>query len=484
MIKKPFLAFLFAGLFGIGNAMAQTPDSLFQIEQVTDLEEIVVTASPKEYRKLREQPASTTILDEQMLQRHGIDNIKQLNGYIPNLFTPDYGSRMTSAAYIRGIGSRINTPAVGLYVDNLPFIEKSAYDFEYDAIESIDVLRGPQSTLYGRNAMGGLIRIHTKNPFRYQGTDFIIGAASYGGYRASLNTYQRVSSRLAFSAGGFLAHEDGIWRNSYTNGLMDKTDRSGLRFRMLWLPADNLKIGLNSSYEYSDQGGYPYFYRGNLEEETRSSEVGRISVNDPSHYRRHLLNNGITVEYQTNHFTLSAVTGHQYLTDNMLLDQDFTEQDLFTLGQRQQINTLSEEIALKSKSGRRWQWTTGVFGFYQWLNTNAPVAFKKEGLTTLIEDNVNDIFPSSPMAPTMHLTLNNNELAIGDIFRTPTYNLAAYHQSTFNHLFGLQGLSLTLGIRLDYEKMYIDYDSYSQPLDFTFDFAMAGVGPRPPINLT
>ena len=60
---------------------------------------------------------------------------------------------------------------MGLYVDNVPYIDKSAFDFNYADIERIDVLRGPQGTLYGRNTMGGLIKVHTKSPFSYQGTD-------------------------------------------------------------------------------------------------------------------------------------------------------------------------------------------------------------------------------------------------------------------------------------------------------------------------
>jgi outer membrane receptor protein involved in Fe transport len=452
---------------------AQTSDTL-KPQVSIDLEEVMVVASPKDYRKLRAQPVAGTALGEAEMHVHGVTNLKRLNGFVPNLFTPDYGSRMTSATYIRGIGSRVNTPAVGLYVDRIPFVEKSGFDFDYNEVEAVEVLRGPQSTLYGRNAMGGLVRVYTKNPFNYRGTHLRMGAASYGGYNLSLTRYQQLSDRFAFSAGGFYRHEDGIWRNGYVpNGksegrLMDGNDMLGARLRAVYLPSDNLKIDFTGSYEYLDQGGYPYF-----------NSEGQISVNDPSSYRRNLVNSGLTVEYQAPRFTLNAVTGYQYLADRMQLDQDFTAHDLFTLGQRQYINTLSEEIALKSRPNARWQWTTGVFGFYQWLDTNAPVDFKKEGLTTLIEDNVNAIFPTSPMAPQMHLTINSDNLGIADSFRTPSYNVAVYHQSTFND-FLTSGLSLTLGLRLDYEKMYIDYASGSTPLDFTFAFSMA----RPPISLS
>ena len=119
--------------------------------RVIDLEDVVVIATPKEQGKLRQLPAAVTMLGQQDMQRHGITSLKGTSTVVPNLFIPDYGSRLTSAVYIRGVGSRINTPAVGLYVDNVPYLDKSAFDFPYYDIERIDVLRGPQGTLYGRN---------------------------------------------------------------------------------------------------------------------------------------------------------------------------------------------------------------------------------------------------------------------------------------------------------------------------------------------
>ena len=139
--------------------------------KVVDVEEILIIASPKENRKLRELPTASTLLSQQDMQANQVTNLKGLSTLVPNIFIPDYGSKLTSAIYIRGIGSRINTPSVGLYVDNVPYIDKSAFDFNYSDIERIDVLRGPQGTLYGRNTMGGLIKVHTKSPFSYRCPD-------------------------------------------------------------------------------------------------------------------------------------------------------------------------------------------------------------------------------------------------------------------------------------------------------------------------
>ena len=456
--------------------------------KVVDVEEILIIASPKENRKLRELPTASTLLSQQDMQANQVTNLKGLSTLVPNIFIPDYGSKLTSAIYIRGIGSRINTPSVGLYVDNVPYIDKSAFDFNYSDIERIDVLRGPQGTLYGRNTMGGLIKVHTKSPFSYQGTDLRLSAGTYGNYNASVTHYHRMSEQFAFSAGGFYEHADGFFKNAAKNN--QKTDRinaGGGRIRAIYLPTENLKLDFNVNYEYSDQGGYPYFYTGKVNEEEkkndpRQDKIGLISYNDESSYYRSLLNASANIEYQTQHFTLSAVTGYQHLKDRMLLDQDFTEKDIFTLNQQQRLNTLSEEIVMKSKPGGNWQWANGIFGFYQWLNTDGPVEFKKDGVTEVIENNAYNNFPNSPAAPTMKLTINNPTLNVSGNFDTPTFSAAIYHQSTYNN-FLIDGLSITAGLRLDYEKMSMNYNSASTPMDFNFKFYMQMPPPRPTIDL-
>ena len=451
---------------------AEETDSLRTVQ----MDEVVIVATPKETRALRELPIASTRLTQSQMRSKQVTGIKSLTSLVPNLFIPDYGSRLTTAVYIRGIGSRINTPAVGLYVDNIPYIDKSAFDFNYSDIEQIEVLRGPQSLLYGRNTMGGLIKVQTKSPFTYQGTDIRLGAATYGDYNASLTHYHRISSRFAFSAGGFYEHGGGFFRNSYKGGeRMDRSDAGGGRLHALFLPMDNLKLDLNVNYEYSDQGGYPYYYMGAVSPEDEqaglSDYVGRIAYNDPSGYRRGLLNSGLNIEWQTPAFTVSFITGYQHLNDRMAMDQDFTPRDIFTLIQKQRSNTLSEEIVLKSKPSKRWQWTTGAFGFYQWLKTSAPVLFKRQGIEELIEGNANAAFPDSPQAPQMALSVHNENLLIGGDFSTPQMSAAVYHQSTWND-FLLPGLSVSAGLRLDYEQMWLDYHSASDPMNFGFSFAM------------
>ena len=463
----------------------ETSEAPKDTTRVIDIEEVIVIATPKENNRLRQQPLSATSFSQGDMRNNSVTSVKSLSGLVPNLFIPDYGSKLTTSVYVRGIGSRINTPAVGLYVDNIPFIDKSAFDFNYSDIERIDVLRGPQGTLYGRNTMGGLIRVFTKSPFSYQGTDLSLGAATYNNYKASVNHYHRISDKFAFSAGAFYEHEGGFFENvARNNKKIDKGDEVGGRMRAIWLPKDNLKLDFTVNYEYSNQGGYPYqltsLSETDIYYQDLKGDLGKVAYNNECGYMRHLLNGGLNLEHQGDNFILSSVTGFQYLKDEMNLDQDFTRKNVYTMSQRQNSKTISEEIVLKSKPGRRWQWTTGVSGFYQWLDTEGPVTFHEDGVNWLnntINSNANKYMPEIPMGPTMSMkmvfsdVINGNTLNIPGYFKTPVFNTAIFHQSTFNDLFGAEGLSFTVGLRMDYENLKMNYNS---GVNYTHTYSLSG----------
>lgn len=461
----------------------ETAEAPKDTTRVIDIEEVIVIATPKENNRLRQQPLSATSFSQGDMRNNSVTSVKSLSGLVPNLFIPDYGSKLTTSVYVRGIGSRINTPAVGLYVDNIPFIDKSAFDFNYSDIERIDILRGPQGTLYGRNTMGGLIRVFTKSPFSYQGTDISLGAATYNNYKASVNHYHRISDKFAFSAGAFYEHEGGFFENvARNNEKIDKGDEVGGRMRAIWLPKDNLKLDFTVNYEYSNQGGYPYqltsLSETDIYYQDLKGDLGKVAYNNECGYMRHLLNGGLNLEHQADNFILSSVTGFQYLKDEMNLDQDFTRKNVYTMSQRQNSKTISEEIVLKSKPGRRWQWTTGVSGFYQWLDTEGPVTFHEDGISSLMENNVNGIFKKIkeeyPMMPNMSLDITDENILIGGNFKSPMLSTGIYHQSTINDII-FEGLSFTAGLRMEYERYWLDYNSNT---NINFDFKIA-VMPMP-----
>lgn len=436
---------------------------------VGSLPGIDIFAMPKENTSLVDLPLSYMALSNSDLQKYQIRSMKDLTAVVPNLYMPDYGSRLTSTIALRGIGARIGQPAVGLYVNDIPILDKSAYDFDFYDVDHLQVLSGAQGTLYGRNTMGGLINVYTKNPFDYQGTDLRLSAATKGGdYKAALAHYHRISSKFAFSVSGFWDGRRGFFMNETLDERSDKSMSGGGKINAFWKPGDRLSINALAGYEYSDENGYAY---GQYDKTT--GKVGPILSNRAGKYRRGLLNSGLNVEYRADNLIFKSVTGYQHLDDRMFLDQDFTSEDIFSLEQKQREHTFTQEFYLKNKPGTRWQWTTGVSGFYQWLRTTPPVTFYGDGIRFLnntINTALGNISSGTKQGgattkPSMSITINDPELFIPGTFKTPTWNLSAFHQST---VCITEGLSLTAGLRLEYENLRLKYDS-SAALD-NYDF--------------
>lgn len=445
------------------QAKTEETTNLGDTTKVVDIEEIVVIGSPKTNMKLRQQPTAVSIFSQGNMQAEHITSFKSLTSLTPNFFMPDYGSHLTSAIYIRGIGSRINTPAVGLYVDNIPYLDKSAFDFNFYDIERIDVLRGPQGTLFGRNTMGGLIQAYTKNPFRYQGTDLTMGAATgNNSYRMALTHYHRISQQFAFSAGGFYEGARGFFKNKTLDKWADPLQSGGGRIRAIYMPNSNLKFDFSSNYEYNDEGGYTY---GKVDATT--GKVGDILSNEKSKYRRGLFNSGLNIEYQADNFIFNSISGYQNLNDRMYMDQDFTAANTYTLQQKQKLNSWTQEFTFKSKPDKNWQWTTGATAYYQHLNTNSNVGFGS-AFIGMLQNTMDKAMAQSPVK----IKLTDTDIDSPGLFKTPLFGAAVYHQSTFNNLFGMKKVAATIGLRVNYEWMNIDYDTQAA---MNYSMTMRGV---------
>ncbi len=435
-------------------------------EKKDSLAESVVTAAPKDFVPLRKMSFSSTTFYAEDMQEHGVRGIKDISALAPNLFIPDYGSRLTTPIYIRGIGSRTGSSPVGIYLDGVPVSEKSSFDFDLVDIERIDVMRGPQSTLYGKNSMGGLIRIFTKDPFEYEGTDLRIGTATRGDFNASVMHYHHPVKNFAFSGGFSYSHDGGFYRNEARNGeKVDKGDDLGARFRAILTASERTKFDLTVSYSLTDQGGYPYFHGD------------AIAYNRRSSYKRHMVNAGLNITHEVAGMTLNSVSGVQFLKDRMDMDQDFTAADIYSLLQKQNSRQVYEELTLKKRG--RWSWISGITMSGQRMKTDGPVTFHRDGmewLNGMIGEQAGKYMPEiSAGTMTMKFDLQDRilgeELAFCGTFSTPTFEAAIFHQSEFADLFSVKGLKATLGLRLDYEQIRLHYDA---GFNFTHSYALNG----------
>ena len=385
------------------------------------LGEITIEAS-KDRSKLKEIPASVTVLSSKLISDQGIISLNNISSTVANLFMPDYGSKLTSPMYIRGIGSRINSPSIGLYVDHVPYFEKAAFNFDFFDIERIEVLRGPQGTEYGRNTMGGIVNIVTKSPMDYQGVDFNILAGSYGAYNINAGYYAKAGDKLAYSLALNYRHNDGFFSNDFLKDKVDKLDSYGFRNRLIWQITDRFSAENILSYENSNQGGYPYaVYNDSL------NKAEKIAYNQYSSYNRGLLSDALVLKYRANHFDLIATSSYQYLNDKQSIDQDFSVDSLYFVVQKEKQNMFSQELIVKSKNDKKYRWFFGAYGFLQQFNNDVDVDIYKSYMESFKK--------------------YNHSIQGGALF----------HQSTLRD-FLLKGLNMTAGVRVDIESDRLKYN--------------------------
>ena len=425
----------------------EEPDTVLHVGSVE-------VTSIKQGTTLRGKAIAATLIDVLMTERNRITALKDASEIVPNFYIPDYGSRMTSSVYVRGLGARIDTPVVGMNVDNVPVMTKEGYDFEMVDIERIEILRGPQSTLYGRNTMGGVVNIYTLSPFNYQGVKLGVEYGSGNTLKARASVYQKIKPNLAAAVSGYYTRSDGMFENLHTSRNCDREQQGGGRFKLAWR-SDRLKIENALAFSLTEQGGYPYAYAGEDIVNDRGETVianGEIRYNDPCGYERVEVSDGVTVRYDAPKFSLSTITSYRYHDDKMTLDQDFTPLSYFTLVQAREEHTATQEVVIRSKEddGGAYGWLCGVFGFFKQTDMHAPVQFKRTGIEELIIKNAS----GSSGIP---LTFDNEELLFDSRFDMPTWGVAAYHESSLT----LGKLLLTAGVRVDYERARLDFDCQS-----------------------
>ncbi|THG51876.1 TonB-dependent receptor [Muribaculum caecicola] len=429
---KLIAAILSAAIIALSANAAETTDSIS-----VRLSEISVTAI-KQTALADNLPTASTVIGKNEIERLNVVTMKDASEIAPNFYIPDYGSRMTSSIYVRGLGARIDQPVVGLNIDNVPYLNKDNYDFDLLDIERIELLRGPQSTLYGRNTMGGLINIYTLSPLRTKGFRAMAEYSRANSIKAGASYYGRISESAGMSIAGYYTHTDGFFRNQYNGRHTDKEDQWSVRWRTSWQPMSNLTLENTASVLVGRQGGYPY----------QSVKSGQIAYNDTCFYKRVSVTDGLTAHWLLPGLTLSGIASFQYINDNMTLDQDFLPQPYFTLTQARHEMAFTLDLVAKGSKGP-YNWLGGMFGFYKHSNMFAPVIFKETGIEELIIAHRNQYNPEYP------IVWQENSFNLDSRFRQPVWGIAAYHQSQIQ----LGNWTLTAGIRIDYEQNTLYYKS-------------------------
>ena len=321
----------------------------------TELAPIKVTANKIEQAQ-EEVPASLTVITGEDLRKGGIDDLEQLARTTPGFTFQPFGQSGTNLPVVRGLssGATAFSSSMLMLVDGVPTLMGQGFDHNLLGVERIEILRGPQSTLYGRNAEAGVLSIHTRQPgdTPYARIEAGTGSRDLRTLSADAST-ALVPGTLYASVSGQWREQDGFIDNAYRGGQADDRERQSARMVLRWMPSLATDVNLRYSRQDYRDGGSQWGAAASTRREVSS---GTPSWN---HSSGRSLSLDVLHEFDSG-LKLRSITARNDFYDRLQQDTDFLPADQLHLSRDYHFNTLSQEFRLEGQ-WRDNQWLLGAY---------------------------------------------------------------------------------------------------------------------------
>ncbi len=429
------------------NIVVTAADKSFNVQlsdAAVQLDAVVVTAQKTE-ESLQNIPLSTTAISAKQVQQYQLWNSKQLTAIVPNLYSNNSGDERNVTS-IRGIVTTSYDPAVATYIDGVNQFSLDTYIAAFNDIERIEVLRGPQGTLYGRNAMGGVINIITKKPTNttngYVETNF----GNYGlqRYNAGIRL-PLIKNKLFFGAAAVFNNRNGFYTNEFDNTSFDKQNDISGNYYLKYLPNERWAVTLNLKHQNNrNDGAFPLVFGAQeaLQHPFKLSQDATAKMIDNT------ANASLTINNAGPSLNFTSITAwqqnHRYY--NAPLDGDFSAADAVTVindygNKWNKVKVFTQEFRFTSpaRKASALKWTAGTYFFYQDNPSKQATHYGKDaGLLGV---------PDSNFA-TINTTTGRNT------------GIALYGQANY---FISKKLEIIAGLRYDYENKKLAVEGEYQP---------------------
>ncbi|MDR3043302.1 MAG: TonB-dependent receptor [Desulfovibrio sp.] len=393
----------------------------------------VIVSSQKIEQRLIEVPVSINHYDEMEIENKQITDAKDLARLAPGIFVRETsGNPGNTQLYIRGLvsgGSDFFNQTVGVFSDGMNV--NGGLEPQFFDVESVDVLRGPQGTLYGGNTLSGALVANSRKPV----FDWETGAsAAYESFNTKLFTGMvnaPLSETVAVRLAGAYRNTDGYFRNNVEDDSGAGGEDYNFRGQIRVKPSDAWNInfnlnGYNRNYDYSI-----YNTLQNFDDDPWETDSGNLG-----YVKSNALGQILTAEYDGGDVGFTSITGHRRYSSDEDNDVDFIEADLLSDRFRLDNDQYTQELRLHSQDkDARLQWVAGVYGSYEEQRTRDDY--------TLEDDYVASMTGMSGLG----------DLRMSNDVTVDVYNAALFGQGTY----GLTDkLFLTLGLRYDYVTKELD----------------------------
>ena len=382
------------------NTAEKSDVTIVLTEADVHLDEVIVSAQKKE-ELLQGLPLSITALSSTKVKDYRLWRNKDLTAIVPNLYSANPGDDRNVTS-IRGITSTSYDPAVATYVDGVNQFSLDTYIPQLFDVERIEILRGPPGTLYGRNAMGGVINIITKQPGNETSGFAEINVGNYGQQRYNLAIRTPViKNKLFFGASAMYNSLNGFYTNDYNNTDFDKQHSITGNYYLKYLVSQRWAVMLNVKHHINRNNG-PFSLANGVDE--AFSNPYHLNQNATTQMVDNTLNASLSLNYTGTALNFSSQTAwqtnHRYY--KRPIDGDFSPIDGVTIinnygSKWNNVKALTQEFRFTSPASLAspWKWTTGIYLFYQDVPNKQATHFGEDGDLVGAEKNTSVITTST-----------------------------------------------------------------------------------------
>lgn len=344
-------------------------------EQPAELDTIVVTSTKRE-ELMRDVPVAISVISAEDIDTAGLDSAADIAPMVPGfVMVPLFGSSGYNPV-IRGLSTTIGEPNVGFFIDGVYMPSRAGLDFMLgDNIQRVEVARGPQYALYGRNTFAGAVNFVTRPPGDdWKGTARV-GVGSDGGRKAEATiSGPIIGNSLYYRAGVAARDSDGQYENELTGGRLDWSRRRSGFLTLNAYPSDRLDGQLSLVYEQLRDGDVAQRYISNnagfvARFNDRQQFFGNVPILTdgfavtPGHFDRDNLIASLSLHYDMEFAKLTSISAYNRLKLDQLYDSDYSAAQIAEAGTSGTQKQFSQEFNLASQGERRIDWLAGVYHY-------------------------------------------------------------------------------------------------------------------------
>lgn len=326
----------------LAGTMLVAQESQDQKEK-TIYQELEVVAE-KRSEKEQEVPLSVKVLPQSFLEDSGVETISDAQYYVPNLFISEFSARRTSYPFIRGIGSGLGDPAVTVYVDGVPRLTPFSGKMDLTGLNHVEVLRGPQGSLYGRNTMGGLIHYVSAQPgddFSFD-LDTTFGSEAFQRHRIDISG-PIAEERAYFGISVAKTDRDGFVENILTGEDVDFQDTTFARAQFVFKPTEAWHLRLSAHNERNRDGGFVLYDLASIRANPHQILNDYQGVTD-----RDVTAPNLTATYTGNNYQVTLISAFETLESVDTSDVDFSPLDFIRRETREDNDQWYYETRIQS----------------------------------------------------------------------------------------------------------------------------------------